>query len=78
MSDRDQTLEASALRTTTMAGQRDLVAAVRDAGLRARVLVGGAPVRQEWAEEIGAGGYAENALGAVELVRELSRAGGED
>ncbi len=62
---------ASALLTTTMAKQRDLVAAVRAAGLRARVLVGGAPVRRDWAEEIGADGYAENALGAVELVGEL-------
>ncbi len=62
---------ASALLTTTMAGQRDLVAAVRAAGLRARVLVGGAPVRQDWAEEIGADGYAENAISAVELVQRL-------
>ncbi len=62
---------ASALLTTTMAQQRDLVAAVRAAGLRARVLVGGAPVRQDWAEEIGADGYAENAAGAVELVQKL-------
>ncbi len=62
---------ASALLTTTMAKQRDLVAAVRAAGLRARVLVGGAPVRQEWADEIGAAGYAENAAGAVELVEKL-------
>ncbi len=62
---------ASALLTTTMAKQRDLVRAVRAAGLRARVLVGGAPVRQSWAEEIAADGYAENAVGAVELVRGL-------
>ncbi len=62
---------ASALLTTTMAKQRDLVEAVRAAGLRARVLVGGAPVRQDWAAEIGAGGYAENAVGAVELVQKL-------
>ncbi len=65
---------ASALLTTTMAGQRDLVAAVRAAGLRARVLVGGAPVRQEWADEIGADGYAENAAGAARLVARLSEA----
>ncbi len=64
---------ASALLTTTMAKQRDLVAAVRAAGLRARVLVGGAPVRRGWAEEIGADGYAENAAGAVELVERLSK-----
>ncbi len=63
---------ASALLTTTMAKQRDLVEAVRGAGLRARVLVGGAPVRQDWADQIGADGYAENALGAVELVQRLA------
>lgn len=62
---------ASALLTTTMAKQRDLVEAVRAAGLRARVLVGGAPARQDWADQIGADGYAENAVGAVELVRRL-------
>ncbi len=60
---------ASALLTTTMAMQRDLVDAVRSAGLRARVLVGGAPVNQAWAEEIGADGYAENAAAAVDLAR---------
>ncbi len=63
---------ASALLTTTMTKQRDLVAAIGAAGLRARVLVGGAPVRRDWADQIGADGYAENALGAVELVRLLS------
>ncbi len=68
---------ASALLTTTMAKQRDLVDAVRAAGLRTRVLVGGAPVRREWADQIGAAGYAENAVGAVELVRELTD-GGDD
>lgn len=62
----------SALLTTTMAAQRGLVAAVRQAGLPARVLVGGAPASREWAEEIGADGYAENAVGAVELALELA------
>ncbi len=62
----------SALLTTTMAAQRGLVTAVRDAGLSARVLVGGAPANREWAAEIGADGYAENAAGAVELALELA------
>jgi len=52
--------------------QRDLVRALEEAGMRGRVkvLVGGAPVTREWAEEIGADGYAEN---AVEAVREAKR-----
>ena len=62
---------ASALLTTTMAAQRQLVAAVRDAGLKARVLVGGAPVTQAWADEIGADGFADNAAAAVELARKV-------
>jgi corrinoid protein of di/trimethylamine methyltransferase len=62
---------ASALLTTTMAAQRRLVAAVRDAGLRARVLVGGAPVTEKWAAEIGADGFADNAVAAVDLARRV-------
>ena len=62
---------ASALLTTTMAGQRELVEAVRRAGLRARVMVGGAPASQEWSRRIGADGYADNAVGAVALARKL-------
>lgn len=57
---------ASALLTTTMLGQRELVRAVDAAGLDrpVRVLVGGAPATPAWAQEIGAG-YADSALGAV-------------
>jgi len=62
---------ASALLTTTMAGQRELVGALRRAGLRARVMVGGAPASQEWAREIGAHGYADNAVAAVSVARRL-------
>ena len=62
---------ASALLTTTMSRQRDLVAALREAGLRARVMVGGAPVTAEWASRIGADGFADNALAAVTLARRL-------
>lgn len=64
----------SALLTTTMAGQRDVVAAIRAAGLRAAVLVGGAPVRAGWAEQIGADGWAETAAGAVLEARRLTGA----
>ncbi|MCP4963702.1 MAG: dimethylamine corrinoid protein 3 [bacterium] len=62
---------ASALLTTTMVEQRQLVEAVRKAGLEVKVMVGGAPVRQSWADEIGADGYAESAVAAVSVARQL-------
>jgi 5-methyltetrahydrofolate--homocysteine methyltransferase len=63
----------SALLTTTMAGQRTVVEQLDAAGLRpgCRVIVGGAPASSTWAEEIGADGYSEDAIGAVALVRQL-------
>jgi len=67
-------LAASALLTTTMQAQRELVLAVQAAGFERppRVLVGGAPTSARWASEIGAA-YAENALRAVAVARELLR-----
>ena len=62
---------ASALLTTTMGRQRDLVAGVRQAGLRAAVMVGGAPVTPEWARSIGADGWADNAVAAVHVASDL-------
>jgi corrinoid protein of di/trimethylamine methyltransferase len=62
---------ASALLTTTMSRQADLVQAVRKAGLRTRVMVGGAPVTPEWAAKIAADGHADNAVAAVALARRL-------
>ncbi len=61
----------SALLTTTMTNQRRLIGILRDRGLRDKykVLVGGAPASRKWADEIGADGYAENAVAAVKLVR---------
>jgi len=63
----------SALLTTTMTGQRDVVRVLDEAGLRpkVRVIVGGAPVTRGWAEQIGADGYSEDAVGAVALARKL-------
>jgi corrinoid protein of di/trimethylamine methyltransferase len=63
----------SALLTTTMLGQRHVIQALSEAGIRdrAKVLVGGAPVTQAWADEIGADGYAENAAGAVVAADKL-------
>lgn len=64
---------ASALLTTTMVQQRTLVEALRVAGLRARVMVGGAPVTPAWAAQIGAAGFADNAVAAVAVARGLVR-----
>ena len=63
----------SALLTTTMTGQRTVVEALAAAGLRpgVKVMVGGAPVTRAWADEIGADGYGEDAVGAVTLARQL-------
>jgi trimethylamine corrinoid protein len=64
----------SALLTTTMMNQRRFIGLLRDKGLRGKykVLVGGAPASRKWAEEIGADGYAENAVAAVKLAKSLS------
>jgi corrinoid protein of di/trimethylamine methyltransferase len=66
-------LGLSALLTTTMVVQREIIKALNQAGLRERVkvMVGGAPVTRSWAEEIGADGYAEDAIGAVALAKQL-------
>jgi len=63
----------SSLLTTTMVKQRDVVEALEDLGLRPRVkvMVGGAPVTHSWAAEIGADGYSEDAMGAVQLAKAL-------
>jgi corrinoid protein of di/trimethylamine methyltransferase len=63
----------SALLTTTMLNQRRVIESFQEAGLRekVKVIVGGAPVSQSWAEQIGADGYSENAIGAVALAKDL-------
>jgi corrinoid protein of di/trimethylamine methyltransferase len=65
----------SALLTTTMRGQKGVIEALEKAGLRPgiKVMVGGAPATRRWAEEIGADGYAKDAMSAVALTRELMR-----
>jgi len=64
----------SALLTTTMTVQRSIIEALRAAGLRdqVKIMVGGAPVSRQWAEEIGADGYAEDAVGAVQEAARLA------
>jgi corrinoid protein of di/trimethylamine methyltransferase len=63
----------SALLTTTMRNQKGVVEALEKEGLRSqvKVMVGGAPVTRRWAEEIGADGYARDAMSAVALAQEL-------
>ncbi len=63
----------SALLTTTMPGMRETLEALEEAGLRGdvKVLVGGAPVTQKFAEDIGADGYAENAAEVVDRIKAM-------
>jgi len=63
----------SALLTTTVLYQETVILTLKEAGLReqVKVLIGGVPASQEWAAEIGADGYAENASEAVEVARRL-------
>jgi corrinoid protein of di/trimethylamine methyltransferase len=66
-------LGLSSLMTTTMLKQKEVVDMLGKAGVRdhVKVMVGGAPVTTAWAEEIGADGYAADAIGAVQLCRRL-------
>ncbi len=66
-------LGLSALLTTTMTIQRQVINELEKAGVRdkVKVFIGGAPITQEWADTIGADGYAEDAIGAVELAKRL-------
>ena len=63
----------SALLTTTMREQQTIIEALKEAGLReqVKVMVGGAPVTQSWADQIGADGYAEDAISAIDLAYRL-------
>lgn len=66
----------SALLTTTVPYQETVIRRIESEGLRERVkvMVGGAPVTPEWADRIGADGYANNAPEAVEVARKLTGA----
>jgi corrinoid protein of di/trimethylamine methyltransferase len=63
----------SALLTTTMVRQREVIEVFDKEGMRpgVKVLVGGAPVTREWVNQIGADGYSEDAIGAVNVARQL-------
>lgn len=66
----------SALLTTTMVKQREVIEALEKAGLRSqvKVMVGGAPVTKDWVQKIGADGYSEDAIGAVAVAKSLMSA----
>jgi len=68
-------LGMSALLSTSLPSQKDVIEALRREGLRGKVkvIVGGAPVTAEWAKEIGADGYAEDAVEAAKVALNLMR-----
>jgi len=61
----------SALLTTTMPGMEEVIKSLKDAGISAKVMIGGAPVTQAYADKIGADGYAADAASAVDLAKSL-------
>ena len=63
----------SALLTTTMIRQREVIEELEKEGLRSRfkVMVGGAPITRDWVQKIGADGYSEDAVGAVVIAKQL-------
>ena len=71
LKDRDVTI--SALLTTTMPAMKDTVKAIIDAGLQSQVkiMVGGAPITQEFADEIGADAYTQDAASAAQIAKTL-------
>jgi 5-methyltetrahydrofolate--homocysteine methyltransferase len=76
--EKDNTIVAlSALLTTTMTMMKSVIEALEKAGLRekTKVIIGGAPITQAFADEIGADGYSDNASAAVGLARKLVGAG---
>ncbi len=66
-----QLVGLSALLTTTMPAMRGTVETLRGAGLTVKIMVGGAPITDAFAKEIGADGYSADAASAVELARSL-------
>jgi len=65
----------SALLTTTMTMMKKVVESLEKAGIRSKtkVIIGGAPITQQYADQIGADGYSDNANGAVALARRLAK-----
>ncbi len=68
---RPQVVGLSALLTTSMPAMRRCIELFEDAEIDVKIIVGGAPVNQEYADEIGADGYGSDAPGAVRLIKRL-------
>jgi 5-methyltetrahydrofolate--homocysteine methyltransferase len=66
-----QIIGLSALLTTTMPAMESTAKAIKDAGLNVKVMIGGAPVTQNYADKIGADGYAADAATAVDVAKSL-------
>jgi len=66
-----QVVGMSALLTTTMPGMEKAIKAIKDAGVSAKIMIGGAPVTQGYADKIGADGYAADAASAVDIAKSL-------
>ena len=68
-----QIIGMSALLTTTMTSMKEIIDAINEAGLRdqVKIMIGGAPITQEYADEIGADGYSFDAASAAQLAMEL-------
>jgi 5-methyltetrahydrofolate--homocysteine methyltransferase len=70
-SDGADVIGLSALLTTTMVAMKGVIESLKEKGSKAKVLIGGAPVTQNYADEIGASGYAADAASAVEIGKKL-------
>jgi 5-methyltetrahydrofolate--homocysteine methyltransferase len=66
-----QLIGMSALLTTTMPAMERTLKVLRDAGISAKVMIGGAPITQGYADKIGADGYAPDAASAVDIAKSL-------
>ena len=66
-----QMIGMSALLTTTMPGMEKTVKALKAAGLSTKIIIGGAPVTQDYADKIGADGFAADAASAVDMAKSL-------
>lgn len=67
-----QIIALSALMTTTMQRMREVIAYAREEGVKAKVMIGGAVITQDYADEIGADGYSRDAAEAVKLAQRLT------
>jgi 5-methyltetrahydrofolate--homocysteine methyltransferase len=66
-----QVIGLSALLTTTMPAMEATIKALKDAGIKAKIIIGGAPVTQAYADKIGADGYSADAASAVDIAKAL-------